>query len=124
MREALRNDAWILKTNPSTVVTIEHICRFFALWMLVHEVHLDELSDDNIVWKHTVSENYSVASTYKAQFLGMVLSHMDQMVWKVWAPSKVKFFAWLDLQDRIWTIDRLAKWGWPNYDLCPLCKRV
>ena len=28
---------------------------------------------------------------------------MDQMVWKAWAPPKVKFFAWLALQDRIWT---------------------
>ena len=46
------------------------------------------------------------------------------MVWKAWAPPKVKFFAWLALQDRIWTADRLAKRGWPNCDLCPLCKRV
>ena len=54
----------------------------------------------------------------------MVLSPMDRMVWKVWAPPKVNFFAWLALQDRIWTADRLAKRGWPNCDVCPLCKRV
>ena len=54
----------------------------------------------------------------------MVLSPMDRMVWKVWAPPKVKKIAWLALQDRIWTADRLAKRGWPNCDVCPLCKRV
>lgn len=63
------------------------------------------------------------SAAYKAQFLGMTLSPMDQMVWKVWAPPKVKFFAWLAIQDRIWTADRLAKRGWPNCGLCPLCKR-
>ena len=45
------------------------------------------------------------------------------MIWKNWAPPKVKFFAWLALQDRIWTADRLAKRGWKNCGLCPLCKR-
>ena len=48
---------------------------------------------------------------------------MDQMVWKVWAPPKVKFFAWLAIQNRIWTADRLAKRGWPNCGMCQLCKR-
>ena len=70
------------------------------------------------------SGQYSAASAYKAQYLGMVLSTMDKMIWNAWAPSKIKFFAWLALQDRIWTADRLAKRGWPNCDLCPLCKRV
>uniref|UniRef100_A0A453GU55 Reverse transcriptase zinc-binding domain-containing protein n=1 Tax=Aegilops tauschii subsp. strangulata TaxID=200361 RepID=A0A453GU55_AEGTS len=49
---------------------------------------------------------------------------MDQMVWKAWAPSKVKFFAWLALQDRLWHADRLEKRGWPNCGPCPLCRRV
>ena len=60
---------------------------------------------------------------YKAQFLGLVLSSMDQMVWKAWAPPKAKFFAWLAIQDRIWTAGRLQKRGWPNCGLCTLCKR-
>ena len=92
--------------------------------MLLHEVELDEPTEYDILWKHTASGQYSAASAYKAQFLGMVLSPMDKMIWKAWAPPKVKFFAWLALQDRIWTADRLAKRGWPNCDMCPLCKRV
>src|SRR3954467_13966492 len=39
-------------------------------------------------------------------------------------PPKVKFFVWLATQDRLWTADRLAKRGWPNCGLCPLCKQV
>lgn len=48
---------------------------------------------------------------------------MVHTIWKAWAPPKVTFFTWLATQKRIWTTDRLAKRGWPNCGLCPLCKR-
>ena len=124
VREALKESAWILKIRPPTPASIEHVSQFFTLWTLLQEVHLDELADDDILWKHSASGNYSAASAYRAQFLGLVLSPMDQMVWKVWAPPKVKFFAWLALQDRIWTADRLQRRGWPNCGPCPLCRGV
>ncbi|KAM3309857.1 hypothetical protein ACQJBY_030885 [Aegilops geniculata] len=91
--------------------------------MLVHDFHLDEQAEDNIIWKHANNGIYTASTAYKAQFLRMTLSPMDRMVWKAWAPPKVKFFAWLALQDRIWTADRLEKRGWPNCGPCPLCKR-
>ena len=74
VREALKNNDWILKINPSTTVSIEHIRQFFTLWMLLHNFHLDELSEDSIIWKHTTDGCYSAASAYQAQFLGLVLS--------------------------------------------------
>ena len=39
-------------------------------------------------------------------------------------PPKCKFFAWLVINNRIWTADRLQKRGWPNCNMCPLCKQV
>ena len=48
---------------------------------------------------------------------------MEHTVWRAWAPPKVKFFAWLAIQNIIWTADRLEKRGWPNCGLCTLCKR-
>ncbi|XP_044441534.1 uncharacterized protein [Triticum aestivum] len=74
-------------------------------------VELDEPTEYDILWKCTANGQYSTASAYKAQFLRMVLSPIHRMVWKAWAPPKVKFFAWLALQDRIWTADRLVKRG-------------
>lgn len=82
LREALKNTAWILKIKPSNNVSAENGSQFFSLWMLLHEVELDELTEDDILWKHTASGLYSVASAYKAQFMGMVLSPMNRMVWK------------------------------------------
>ena len=123
MREAIKDNAWILKIRSDTVVSVDHIREFFTLGMLLLDVILDEHSEDDIVWKHATNGQYSAASAYKAQFLGMVNSPMEQMVWKAWAPRKVKFFAWLALQDRIWTADRLDKRGWQNCGHCPLCGR-
>ena len=91
--------------------------------MLLDDVHLEEHREDDITWKHSNDGMYSAASAYKAQFLGLTLSPMDRMVWKVWAPPKIKFFAWLAIQDRIWTADRLERRGWANCGLCPLCSR-
>lgn len=90
LREALRDNPWIFKIKPSTIVSIQHIREFSMLWMLLHD-----LIQDDIVWKHMPSGHYSAASVYKAQFLGKILSLVEHMVWKVWAPPKVKLFAWL-----------------------------
>jgi hypothetical protein len=67
---------------------------------------------------------YSAASAYKLQFFGLIESSMYKLMWKAWAPAKVKNHAWLVLQNRLWTADRLWKRGWDNCGLCPLCKQT
>ncbi|KAE8781339.1 hypothetical protein D1007_45375 [Hordeum vulgare] len=121
--KALTRNAWISKIGNDFTVSAAHICQFFILWMLVSEVTLDNHMEDDIVWKQANDGVYSASTAYKAQFLGLTLSPMDLMVWKAWVPPKVKFFAWLALQNHIWTTDRLKKRGWANCGLCPLCKR-
>ena len=81
-------------------------------------------AEDEFVWKHTIDDQYPAASTYGTQFMGTLFSPMAHIVWKAWAPPIVKFFAWLAIQDWIWTANRLAKKGWSNCDLCPLSKQV
>jgi hypothetical protein len=36
---------------------------------------------------------------------------MNKMVSKIWAPPRIKFFAWLAIQNCLWTTDRLDKRG-------------
>ena len=88
---------------------------------------------DKIVWNLTGSGEYSSSSSaYKAQFFGALRPNMNKVVWKVWAPPKVKLFAWLAIQNRLWTADRLEKRGCKQtmetaahlFFQCRLSKRV
>ena len=58
------------------------------------------------------------------QFLGHTKSSLPSIVWKPWAPPKCKTFAWLIIQNRVWTADRLQRRGWPNCRTCKLCNQV
>ena len=78
--------------------------------------------EDTIQWKFTSNGKYSAASAYKAQFLGSTYAPHYKTIWHCWAPPKCKFFAWLILQNRVWTADRLARRGWPHSPICPLCR--
>jgi hypothetical protein len=49
---------------------------------------------------------------------------MYKVVWKAWATPKAKHHAWLTLQNRLWTADRLRKRNWENCGFCPLCKQT
>ncbi|KAE8771918.1 Serine/threonine-protein kinase SMG1 [Hordeum vulgare] len=44
-----------------------------------------------------------------------------KLIWKRWAPPRVRFFHWLADQDRCWTSDRLARHGLQHHDPCLLC---
>lgn len=113
---------FVFQIKLNNAFSWNHLHEFVALWSLIQDFQLYELVDDDISWKHTTSGHYSVTSAYNAQLLGLIFtfSPMEHAVWK--APPKTKLFAWLAIQDRIWTADRLAKRGWPNCGLCPLCR--
>nr|BAD30357.1 hypothetical protein [Oryza sativa Japonica Group] len=62
------------------------------------------------------------SSAYHAQCLGAPSTNLNSLIWKAWAPGKCKFHAWLIIQNRVWTSDRLAIRGWQNNGHCPLCR--
>ena len=102
---------------------MHHIEQFVKLWEMITEVHLVPGTPDSITWKFTKNGVYSSATAYRMQFLGHTASTMPTLVWKHWAPPKCKIFAWLVLQNRVWTADRLERRGWPNCGLCKLCNQ-
>ena len=120
----MQDEAWISQINTTGGLTLPHIQQFVALWTRLQDVHLNEATPDTITWTMSSSGIYSASSAYHAQFLGSISTNMKRTVWKVWAPPKCKFFAWLIIQNRVWTADRLKRRGWPNCDVCPLCKQT
>lgn len=105
----MRNDAWIGMIKMLTTFTMDHVRQFILVWTCLGEVHLEEVAEDTIIWKHTTNEEYTTTLVYHAQILGMICSSMNITVWKAWAPPKVKFFACLAIQNSIWTADHLAR---------------
>jgi hypothetical protein len=49
---------------------------------------------------------------------------LSAAIWKVWAPPKCNFFAWLIMQNRIWMANRIHKRGWSNCRKLPLWNQV
>ena len=79
---------------------------------------------DEISWKFNESGQFSTTSAYHAQFIGAINTNLNEIIWSAWAPPKCKFFSWLAVQDKIWTVDRLQSRGWPHNPACVLCRRV
>jgi hypothetical protein len=121
--QALHDNAWVRKIDFHQDFSFDHLSQFVDLWSLLQDFQLNDNLEDDISWRLTENGCYTSKSAYEVQFLGSTMSPLYKSVWKVWAPPKIKFFAWLVNQNRIWTADRLAKRGWPNCGLCPLCKR-
>jgi hypothetical protein len=122
--QALHEQSWIAKIDLTLPFSLDHLSQFVDLCSLIAQIDLHVDQEDNIVWRLTANGEYSTKSAYEIQFLGSIASPMNKCIWKVWAPPKVKFFAWLAYQKRIWTADHLQKRGWPNCGLCPLCKQA
>ena len=104
-------------------VTPAFLMEFVALWSRV--ALAGPLSDghNEFFWNLTESRKFTTASAYRLQFLGSTRSPALEIIWKVWAPAKIKLFAWLLSINRLLTVDRLLARQWPNNYFCPLCRR-
>jgi hypothetical protein len=120
--EALE-DNWIRDIMQG--ITAQLFSDYVLLWGLVDEANFDPSTqgEDEIFWTRTSDASYSSRSAYGIQFDGSIESSFPTTVWRVWAPSRCKFFMWLLLQNRVWTADRLLLREWPNNYFCSLCWR-
>jgi hypothetical protein len=123
--KAMENNSWVSQINMQDGLSVEHIVKFANLWELVSNLQMDPTTPDTISWKLTTSGCYSSKSAYTMQFLGHPNYSMPSLVWRPCPPPpKCKLFAWLTIQNRVWTADRLEKRGWQNCGRCKLCNQV
>lgn len=121
VQEALTSNSWIRDINLLHLTSGDHLRQYVELWTLIHNRTPLGQQRDTITWKLTLTGEYTTKSAYRVQFLGAAKSFFNETIWKCWAPPKCKFFAWLVMQNRVWTADRLKKRGWRNQQYCPLC---
>jgi hypothetical protein len=104
---AMENNNWITDLMHSLSPLI--VAEYTLLWDLVEAAGFngEDQAEDEIIWIRTSDGLYSAKSAYALQFDGSLMTTFPTLVWKIWAPSKCKFFMWLLLQCRVWTTDRL-----------------
>ncbi|XP_071678631.1 uncharacterized protein [Lolium perenne] len=105
VRETLLNRRWVQDLRGR--VSSELLPDFVRLWLATDRLQLTTGSSDAFTWLLSESGSFSVASAYRLQFLGSTNSPLVTTIWEAWAPAKCRLLAWLFVQNRVLTADRL-----------------
>jgi hypothetical protein len=101
------------------VLGIQEIGQYLLIWQAIQHTTLST-ETDHLFWKWTTG-SYSAQSWYKATFQWSILCSAWKIIWRNWAPPRVKFFHSLAHQDRCWTADHLPHRGLQHNPACLLC---
>lgn len=81
-------------------------------------------SDNKLIWHWSSDGNYSAKSAYNMLHSGSVKLSEHSLIWKAWAPLKVKIFLWLAFRKKHWTADHRARHGLEARQECFLCDQA
>jgi zinc-binding in reverse transcriptase len=73
-----------------------------------------------LTWRWEQSGSFTVQSTYA--FLTHPGLIVDDSLWRIRLPEKIKIFLWLIRMDRLLTQQNLIKRNWPHLQSCVMCK--
>lgn len=115
--EGLSNRNWTqsISGGLSTAAIID----FLHLWHLMENVQLED-RPDRFIMRWTLDGKYSAKSAYIMLHAGSVRFKGHDLIWKIWAPLRIKIFLWLAFRRRHWTGDRRARHGLQARELCYL----
>jgi hypothetical protein len=100
--------------------TAEQMAEFVQLWDCLLQVQLTEEADE-IKWRWTADGRYSSKSAYEMQFRGTYCTFNTKAIWRAKDEEKHRLFAWLLVQNKILTADRLQARNWSCDPICRLC---
>lgn len=92
-------------------------------WHQVQQVQLGNATDE-IRWTLSANGVYSAKSAYIQQFITRLPLPRLLNVWRIRSESRIKFFVWTLIQNRLQTAGRLLRRGWEHQDLCCACAQV
>nr|XP_020181546.1 uncharacterized protein LOC109767190 [Aegilops tauschii subsp. strangulata] len=91
--EAMTNNRWA--RDIQGLFGLPEIGQYLKLWHLVQYVELSN-EPDKLLWSWTTNGTYTAQSCYRATFQGAMDCHSWKLIWRTWAPPRVKFFiGWL-----------------------------
>jgi hypothetical protein len=92
--------------------SVEQMAQFVHLWDAVQQVEFVDRPDE-ISWRWTSNGAYTSKTAYLAQLKGTYCTFDALSIWRAHAEGKHKFFAWLLVQTKILTADKLEARNWP-----------
>jgi hypothetical protein len=118
VKEDLQNYNWTRGLWRMT--SASEMAEFVSLWTLVSDVQLSE-EKDTIRWKWTEHGQYTSRSAYAAQHVRSFCTFDSTVILKAKTEGKHRFFAWLMVQNKILTADKLLAHNWPCSPICSMC---
>ena len=103
--------------------TEEMITRWFELIGIVEGVCLSE-EGDSLVWQYESNGIYSTQSLYAVINFRGVQPVFVPAVWNIKVPPKIQVFHWLLSNNKLMTIDNLAKRGVDKPKNCRFCDEI
>lgn len=118
--QALHQKQWI--KDIVGFATVQALTEYVHLWHALTGVQLSPGVEDIVSWRWAPS-GYTARSAYRAFFQGAIKFAAHKLVWRAWAPLKVKFFMWLAVKDRLWMAERRHRRGLQDHVACALCEQ-
>jgi hypothetical protein len=103
---------------------VQMLVEYLQLWNLIDNLGLQQNNPYRHIWQLSKHGSYSSKSAYEAFFTGSIKFSHWKHIWTTWTPLKCKFFIWLAVKNRCWTVDMFAKRGLPHPVACPLCDQA
>ncbi|WVZ64257.1 LOW QUALITY PROTEIN: hypothetical protein U9M48_013807 [Paspalum notatum var. saurae] len=96
---ALHDGRWIREIRGG--LSIQAIVQYLKPWDLIRDVRLIQSTQDRAVWRWSRDGRFSVHSAYRLLHEGSIHQPEVAIIWKTWAPLRVKIFLWLAWRKRI-----------------------
>ena len=101
-------------------MSVDAMTEYLFLWNTLRDFQLND-QPDKTIWRWTQDGTYSVKSAYNMLHAGSTPLLGHKLIWKTWAPLRIKIFLWLAFKRRHWTWDRRTRHGLEARELCYLC---
>jgi hypothetical protein len=101
-------------------MSADAIIEYLHIWEATNNFQFSN-QPDKLIWRWTNDGTYSAKSAYEMLHACSEKFKGHHLIWKTWAPLKVKIFLWLAVHRRHWTSDRRRRHGLEARELCYLC---
>jgi hypothetical protein len=106
---------------PRASAPVHVLQQFIWLWERVQGMTLLLNTPNKFIWRWLPSKQYSSSSAYRAFFHEQCSLFSAKELAKTSVPPRCKFFLWLVLLDRCWTVARPHRHNLQEDDSCAFC---